>query len=233
MRLLEGKSKREKILIIGLMVSLIFSVYLITRVGALTEDIAKLEENYKSETKKLNRLNKATGNAKPSEQVIKQVKSLEKKLDIERQSLEGFEFKFVDLSNKEALLEQITQITVAAENNKLRILSKQNELRPLTSMIGNVIQNLSPANPTNNKVKKRSKNLQQSNLLNNNIASDKLQRRMYRLKLRGTFKSTYDFIKELQKLDYGVLITKLSMTADDKNTYNGLRLVIADITLAI
>lgn len=225
MKFFEGKSQREKLLVIGLIVALIFGSYLMLRVSNLQKEVVKQEKTYKVEKKRLAKLEKETSNVQPSSKLEKQVKKLQENLKSERENLQAFDFKFVDLSNEVALLGQIAQITEKAEINQLRILSRKNELKSLTSVMNsiNVANNKNAGNVKNNSAA----------LLTNKAAGDQLQRRMYRLKLRGTFKSTYDFIKDLQTLEYGVLITKLDMTADDKNTYNGLRLVITDITLAI
>lgn len=224
MKFLEGKSQREKLLVIGLIVALVFGSYLMLRVSKLQKEVVQQEKTYKVEKKRLAKLEQETGNIQPSSKIEKQVKKLEASLKSERENLQALDFKFVDLSNEEALLGQIAQITEKAEVNQLRILSRTNELKSLTS----VMQSIKVAKNKNTKNKSKT-----NVLLTSQAAGDQLQRRMYRLKLRGTFKSTYDFIKDLQTLDYGVLITKLDMTADDKNTYNGLRLVITDITIAI
>ncbi len=233
MSFLEGKSTREKLLVIGLIAAMVFGTYVLTRVSALNKEVVKLEEGYKKEKKKLTRLNKETGDIKPSSQLIRQTKELEKKLKTERENLKAFDFEFVDLNNEEKLLQQIADITIAAENKQLRILSKTNELRSLTSMMGNALSILSSSTVKNNKANRKSAILKQKSLLNSDVANNQLKRRMYRLKLRGSFQSTYDFIRDLQTLDYGVLVTRVSITADDKSTYNGIRLVITDITLAI
>lgn len=226
MKFLEGKTKREQNLVIGLIVALIFGGYLMTRVADLNKEVVQTEGEYKSEKKKLAKLNKETANFESSGSIDKQLKKLNETLKKERESLQAFDFKFVDLSDEQAILEQITDITLTAEKNQLRILSKRNELRPLTS----VMKNISLKNNNNKNSKDKKVNAKQQDL---SAANNQLKRRMYSLKLRGTFKSTYDFIKDLQSLEYGVLITKINMLTDDKSTYNGLRLIVTDITLAI
>lgn len=232
MNFLEGKSKREKILISGLIISLVLSLYVITRVSNFNKEISNIEKDYKSDSRKLSKLKKETKGVEPSSKLEKSVKALKEKIKIEEQSLQGFDLKFVNLSNEAAVLEQISLITFTAEKNKLRILSKKNELKSLVSIMGDAITNIYAKKSSNNSSRK-SKKTAVNNLLNSKVAQSNLQRRIFTLKLRGTFVSTYDFLKQIQQLEYGVLISKVSMTADEKNTYNGLRLVVTDITLAI
>ncbi|MCG8380250.1 MAG: hypothetical protein MI865_12370, partial [Proteobacteria bacterium] len=161
MKYFEGKSTREKVLIIGLVVSLVFSLYVITRVNTFNKEITRLDKIYKKDAKKLKDLKKKTGNIKPSVEILREVKNLEEKLEVERQNLAGFDIKFINLRDTQLMQDHIKNITLAAEKNQLRILSKQNELRPLASIMGKELKQLHSQPNAKKKVVRKSKKQKQ------------------------------------------------------------------------
>jgi cell division protein FtsB len=232
MTFLEGKSQREKILLIGLIVSLIFGTYLMIRVKPVIQDTKKTEELVKKQERKYNRLLKETDNIKPSNVLLKEVSGVEEKLKKEKQSLNGLDLSFVDLSNQEAVHSLITEITIAAENNNLQVLGKQNEMLELTSLVGKNTMILN--NSGNATYKNKNKNKKSIAKGGNVIADNKnLKRHMFKLQVKGTFSSVYNFITTLNDFRYSVLIARIKLYADEENTYNGRRLVTTDLTLAI
>lgn len=233
MKALEGKSKREKFLLLGLIVSLMFGAYLMTRVKSLNKELKQTESFIKDEKKKYNKLTRQTGNIKPSSAIRKEISSLEKKLNKEKQSLKGMDISFVDLSNQEALHTLIADITLAAEKNHLQVLSKVNEVSDLTQLVGST--ELNHLNIQNNNSLRKANNKGKS--INSNKITTKneqaLKRHVFKLQIRGSFLSTYQFINSLKGLKHAVLIARLKLQADDENTYNGRRLITTDLTLAI
>ncbi len=233
MKALEGKTRREKILLTGLAVAMVFSSYLLFRVKHLNLDIKKIDANIISEKKDYNKLVKKTGNIKPSHVLNKEIASMEKKLEQERQNLQGMDLSFVDLRNQEALHGLIADITLTAEKFQLQVLGKQNELTDLTTLVKN--GQPTPTINKNNKNRQSSKNARFVNPAGSTTATqdNNLKRHLFKIKIRGSFHSTYDFIKSLKNMEYGVLIARLKLTAEDLNTYNGQRLITTDLTLAI
>ncbi|MBL1140439.1 MAG: hypothetical protein HND53_00220 [Proteobacteria bacterium] len=231
MTYLEGKTQREKILLIGLVVAFIFGGYLMIRVKPAIQDFKKTEELVKKQERKYNQLLKETGNTKPSNALLKEISAVEKKLEKEKLNLSGLDLSFVDLSNQEAVHSLITEITIAAEKNYLQVLGKQNEMMELASLVGKksmlVVNNVKGAN----KNKKSNKVSQTGNSIVSN--NKNLKRHMFKLQVRGTFSSVYKFINDLDNLRYGVLIARIKLSTDEENTYNGRRLITTDLTLAI
>jgi cell division protein FtsB len=230
MSFLEGKSQREKLLLIGLVVSLVFGSYLMLRVKPLNQKIVKTEELVKKQEKRYNQLLKETGNIKPSSSLLKEIASVEKKLDKEKKNLTGLDLSFVDLSNQEEVHALITDITISAEKNYLQVLGKQNELMELTSLVGKKTNLYASNVSSNSKSRKNKKNKNESMSINNN---KNLKRHMFKLQVRGSFDSIYKFINALDDLRYGVLIARVKLYTDDENTYNGRRLITTELTLAI
>jgi cell division protein FtsL len=230
MTFLEGKSQREKILLIGLIVALVFGSYLMIRVKPVIQETKKTEELIKKQERKYSQLLKETDNIKPSSVLLKEVSGVEKKLEKEKQNLNGLDLSFVDLSNQEAVHTLITEITIAAEKNHLQVLGKQNEMLELTSLVGKNTMALNNNINATNKNKSK-KNVSQGG--NSFFDNKNLKRHMFKLQVKGTFNSIYNFITTLNDLRYSVLIARIKIYADEVNTYNGRRLVTTDLTLAI
>lgn len=230
MKLLQNKSKREKILIIGLVVSLIFGVYLTTRIKNLNANIQRMESGIQTEKQKYSKLLQETKDAKPSNILEKEIESLQSQLHEERESMKGFDLAFIDLDDTEALYALMRDITVSAEQHNLQVLGKENELIQLASLIGQTPrQTTTAASSRRTRTNNSAGNLQNNNISNNNT----LKRHVFKLRLRGTFHSTYLFVKSLHDMERSILITRIKLSADDLNTYNGTRLINTELTLAI
>jgi cell division protein FtsL len=232
MKYLDGKTKREKFLIIGLIGTLIFGGYLMTRVKSLNSNLEKIKENIVSEKKKNAKLKNDIGDIKPSKVIEKEITALQKKIDKEKAALKGLDLDFVDLNNHEALHKLLSDVTLTAEKYNLQILSKENEFADLKTLLGKdnqVAPKLVPGKKIGKAQKRRISQFVAEAKKNNTT----LKRRMFKLKLRGTFQSTYEFIQALHNMEHSVLIARLKLNAEDNNTFQGVRLISTNLTLAL
>lgn len=227
MKYIEGKTIREKILLIGLIVSFVLGGYLMIRIKPINGEIAKTENIIKKEKSKYQSLLSNTKGVKPSSSLKKEIVKLEKELEKEKQILKGLNLSLVDLNNQEAVHALIKEITVLAEKHNLQILAKKNEVMDLVSMIRNSKRKALQNTQANNRV------ALQANKVIDVKNNETLNRHMFSLTLRGTFSTTYSFMKSLSELEHSVLITRIKMFADDLNTFNGKRLVNSEFMLAI
>lgn len=225
MKLLQKRSTREKILLGVLVLSLALSAYTSIRVKALNVHIQRLKADIEQEQEEFSKLLQETRDAKPSHILEKEIAELERQLEEERQSLKGLKLSFVDLDDQEALLALIKGITEAAERHRLLVLSKENEIGELASMVGPLPGQSAPVAATSGTGDAAGKA--------HTVTDSALKRHVFKLRVRGTFASTYAFIRALHDMERSVLIIRIRLTADDLNTFNGLRLINTDLTLAI
>ncbi len=223
-KVLAGKSFREKLLIFGLLISVVFGGYMMIAVKPMVIEAEKNDKEYKSLKSRYSKLLKETKDAKPSSTLEKELKKLTKQLEAEQQSLQGLDFSFINLDNQEAKHALIANITIAAEENQLQVLGKSNEIRDLTSLVSTA--QVGKRLPAKNSTKRGATPAPSGN-------SATLNRHVFNLQIRGTFFSTYKFLKQLQAMENSVLVARFKLMAEDKITYQGKRLVTTDLTLAI
>lgn len=205
MNALLPQSKREQLLIAILALSVAVAAYLILRIKPLQTNMVVLKEQLDDSIATMNATRPMRPGPQNAANLHQKASELQRTIDQELKTLEGFKNSFIDLSKSNAIPSMRKNITRLSEKNHLRLLSIQASNISLDNLAG----------------------------VKNFEDEDALARPLFDVKFKGSFFQINQFLVELKSLPYSVVVTKLSLSTETNvNSPQNSAPVLALFTLA-
>ena len=204
MKQLMPKSKREQILLVFLIFSVVISCYVIFRVQAMNFEILVLDEQLEKMNGELSDFKVETLSKVKVVDLKEELESVKKVISAEQITVSGFEETFIDLTQNDAIATVREEITRLCDGERLRILSINRSDVELTSLA---------------KVK--------------TVESDQvLARPQFTIKLRGEFEQLKSLLFKIKKLSHMVVVTKIRINSESTDITNYQSELTASLTFA-
>ena len=198
------KSKREQILLVFLIFSVVISCYVIFRVQAMNFEILVLDEQLEKMNGELSDFKVETLSKVKVVDLKEELESVKKIISTEQITVSGFEETFIDLTQNDAIATVREEITRLCDGERLRILSINRSDVELTSLA---------------KVK--------------TAESDQvLDRPQFTIKLRGEFEQLKSLLFKIKKLSHMVVVTKIRINSGNTDITNYQSELTASLTFA-
>lgn len=198
------KSKREQILLVFLIFSVVISCYVIFRVQAMNFEILVLDEQLEQVNSELSDFKVETLSKVKVVDLKEELESVKKIISTEQITVSGFEETFIDLTQNDAVATVREEITRLCDGERLRILSINRSDVELTSLA---------------KVK--------------TAESDQvLARPQFTIRLRGEFEQLKSLLYQIKNLPYMVVVTKISINSESTDITNYQSELTASLTFA-
>ena len=198
------KSKREQILLVFLIFSVVISCYVIFRVQAMNFEILVLDEQLEQVNSELSDFKVETLSKVKVVDLKEELESVKKIISTEQITVSGFEETFIDLTQNDAIATVREEITRLCDGERLRILSINRSDVELTSLA---------------KVK--------------TAESDQvLARPQFTIKLRGEFEQLKSLLFKIKKLSHMVVVTKIRINSGNTDITNYQSELTASLTFA-
>ena len=198
------KSKREQILLVFLIFSVVISCYVIFRVQAMNFEILVLDEQLEKMNGELSDFKVETLSKVKVVDLKEELESVKKIISTEQITVSGFEETFIDLTQNDAVATVREEITRLCDGERLRILSINRSDVELTSLA---------------KVK--------------TAESDQvLARPQFTIKLRGEFEQLKSLLFKIKKLSHMVVVTKIRINSGNTDITNYQSELTASLTFA-
>jgi hypothetical protein len=186
---LKPKSVREQMLLVFLACSLAIASYIIFRVQDIQLEVLVLKEQLEQTNSELSQFKVARLSKTKVLDLKEKIEVLKGVVSGEQVTLTGFEETFIDLTQNDAIAKVREKITRLCDSNKLRILSINRSDVELASMAQ--VQT---------------------------AESDQiLARPQFTIKLRGEFSQLKSLLYQLKSLPYMVVVTQISINANNKD----------------
>jgi hypothetical protein len=204
MKQLMPKSKREQILLVFLIFSVVISCYVIFRVQAMNFEILVLDEQLEQVNSELSDFKVETLSKVKVIDLKEELESVKKIISTEQITVSGFEETFIDLTQNDAVATVREEITRLCDGERLRILSINRSDVELTSLA---------------KVK--------------TAESDQvLARPQFTIKLRGEFEQLKSLLFKIKRLSHMVVVTKIRINSGNTDITNYQSELTASLTFA-
>ena len=204
MKQLMPKSKREQILLVFLIFSVVISCYVIFRVQTMNFEILVLDEQLETTNSDLDKLKVITLSKVKVVDLKEAIEHVKKVISAEQITVSGFEDTFIDLTQNDAIATVREEITRLCDGERLRILSINRSDVELTSLA---------------KVK--------------TVESDQvLARPQFTIKLRGEFEQLKSLLFKIKKLSHMVVVTKIRINSESTDITNYQSELTASLTFA-
>jgi hypothetical protein len=198
------KSKREQILLVFLIFSVVISCYVIFRVQTMNFEILVLDEQLETTNSDLDKLKVITLSKVKVVDLKEAIEHVKKVISAEQITVSGFEDTFIDLTQNDAIATVREEITRLCDGERLRILSINRSDVELTSLA---------------KVK--------------TVESDQvLARPQFTIKLRGEFEQLKSLLFKIKKLSHMVVVTKIRINSESTDITNYQSELTASLTFA-
>ena len=198
------KSKREQILLVFLIFSVVISCYVIFRVQTMNFEILVLDEQLETTNSDLDKLKVITLSKVKVVDLKEAIEHVKKVISAEQITVSGFEETFIDLTQNDAIATVREEITRLCDGERLRILSINRSDVELTSLA---------------KVK--------------TVESDQvLARPQFTIKLRGEFEQLKSLLFKIKKLSHMVVVTKIRINSESTDITNYQSELTASLTFA-
>lgn len=189
MKTLKPKSVREQILVVFLLLSMVIASYIIFRVQEKQFEVLVLKEQLQSTTSELDKSKVATLSKINVSDLKEKIGALKEVVSGEQVTLTGFEETFIDLTQNDAIAKVREEITRLCDADKLRILS----------------------------IKRSSVELASLAQVQTAQSDQILARPQFTIKLRGEFSQFKSLLYQLKSLPYMVVVTQISITANNQD----------------
>ena len=189
MKTLKPKSIREQILVVFLLLSMAIASYIIFRVQEKQFEVLVLKEQLQSTTSELDKFKVATLSKINVSDLKEKIGALKEVVSGEQVTLTGFEETFIDLTQNDAIAKVREEITRLCDADKLRILS----------------------------IKRSSVELASLAQVQTAQSDQILARPQFIIKLRGEFSQLKSLLYQLKSLPYMVVVTQISITANNQD----------------
>ena len=189
MKTLKPKSVREQILVVFLLLSMVIASYIIFRVQEKQFEVLVLKEQLQSTTSALDKFKFVRVSKINVSDLKEQIEALKEVVSGEQVTLTGFEETFIDLTQNDAIAKVREEITRLCDADKLRILS----------------------------IKRSSVELASLAQVQTAQSDQILARPQFTIKLRGEFSQFKSLLYQLKSLPYMVVVTQISITANNQD----------------
>ena len=189
MKTLKPKSIREQILVVFLLLSMAIASYIIFRVQEKQFEVLVLKERLQSTTSELDKFKVVRLSKINVSDLKEKIGALKEVVSGEQVTLTGFEETFIDLTQNDAIAKVREEITRLCDADKLRILS----------------------------IKRSSVELASLAQVQTAQSDQILARPQFTIKLRGEFSQFKSLLYQLKSLPYMVVVTQISISANNQD----------------